>query len=673
MKINLRFKKLNLSIKKNSIRFKLLSSYLVLIFLVSIGGAFALVQLNSIYTVSEEVNNNTVPSIYLMGQLQLKVNYYLRLEMQHIDASDNQTRTDIADQLNTTGNEIRALITKYKSEMISDKTDEKNINVIEARWRTYEAYSSPILALSNDENDTEAMKLLNGDSTKELAILETALNDASQYNQTLAANMTSTSENTYHLALWLTIAIFTVAFTIALVWGWIISGTFAKAARLLTRAAWEIAETDIPALSHVTDAIAGGDLTSSAQINTDKVKHKSSDELGELADAFNIMIDRLQGMGRSFETMCHNLGSLIGDVSANADELNNASTQLAVAAGQARQATVQISATIQDVARGINQQTESITKTAVSVEQMSRAINGVSKGAQEQSVAITRVSEITGRINQKIDQVAGNARAVTDRSAEAANAAANGSKTVETTLNGMSTIRTKVGISAEKVQDMGRRSGQIGAIVETIEDIASQTNMLALNAAIEAARAGEHGKGFAVVADEVRKLAERSSTATKEIGKLVKDIQNTVNEAVQAMEEGAREVEQGFASANEAGQALSSILETVDAVYKQAQQAAQATDVVRNESNELVGSIDTVSSVVEENTAATEQMSANSSEVTQSVEAIASVSEENSAAVEEVSASTEEMNAQVEEVTRSAQTLADMAVNLRQLVSRFRI
>ncbi len=672
MKLNLRVKELNFSMKLN-IRMKLISSYLLLILLASVGGGFALFQMNNIFQVVQTVNTNTVPSIYLMDQIQIKINYYLRLEMQHIYAEDDQTRTQISDELTTTGDEIRALISQYKSKMVSDKTDERNINVIEAHWRTFEAYSSPILTLSSDDNDAEAMQLLNGDSKDELAILETALNEASQYNQTLAADMTQTSDNTYHMAFWLTIVIFTVAFVSAIILGIIISASFSKAARLLTRAAWEIAETDIPALSHVTEAIANGDLSQSVQINSEKVIYKSKDELGELAEAFNLMIDRLQNMGRSFDVMTHNLSELIGDVTGSADELNNASSQLALAAGQARQATMQISKTIQEVARGINQQTESITKTAASVEQMSRAINGVSKGAQEQSLAITQVSETTGRINEKIEQVAGNARSVTDRSAAASNAAVNGSRTVEATLNGMSTIRTKVGISAEKVQDMGQRSGQIGAIVETIEDIATQTNMLALNAAIEAARAGEHGKGFAVVADEVRKLAERSSSATKEIGKLVKDIQSTVDEAVQAMEEGAREVELGFASANEAGQALSSILETVDAVYKQAQQAAEAMTVVKTDSNELVNAIDTVSSVVEENTAATEQMSANSDEVTQSVESIASVSEENSASVEEVSASTEEMNAQVEEVTRSAQTLADMAVNLRQLVARFKI
>ncbi len=220
---------------------------------------------------------------------------------------------------------------------------------------------------------------------------------------------------------------------------------------------------------------------------------------------------------------------------------------------------------------------------------------------------------------------------------------------------------------------MGSRSDQIGEIVTTIEDIASQTNLLALNAAIEAARAGEAGKGFAVVADEVRKLAERSSTSTREIGDLIKSIQKTVAEAVTAMDEGAKEVERGVLIANEAGVSLNDILKASEAVNQQADQAAAAAEQMSASANELVAAVDSVSAVVEENTAATEEMAAGSSEVTQAIENIASVSEENSAAVEEVSASAEEMSAQVEEVTASAQSLAELAKQLQDVVYQFKL
>ncbi len=474
-------------------------------------------------------------------------------------------------------------------------------------------------------------------------------------NVQAADEISKQGNKTFATSTWIMIAAGSIGMLLAIALGLVQSNEITKPLQQVTLAAQNIADVDMQALSSEMNALAHGDLTRSLIITAEVLATSSKDEIGQLAVAFNAMIARLQETGNAFGQMTANLHSLVGEVAQNANNLSGASGQLAAAANQAGQATSQIAGTMQQVARGTNQQSKSVTRTATSVEQMSRVIDGIAKGAQNQTQAVSKASQITSQIAGAMQQVLVNAQDGAKGSEQAAQVAQGGAQTVSVTIKGMETIQAKVHLSARKVQEMGNRSQQIGMIVETIEEIASQTNLLALNAAIEAARAGEQGKGFAVVADEVRKLAERASNATREIGGLIQNIQGTVADAVSAMNDGSAEVERGVQQANQAGAALEQILNAAREVNQQMTQIAKAADHMSTLSSELVAATDAVGAVVEENTAATEQMSAGSSEVTQAIENIASVSEENSAAVEEVSASAEEMSAQVEEVTASAE------------------
>jgi methyl-accepting chemotaxis protein len=199
-----------------------------------------------------------------------------------------------------------------------------------------------------------------------------------------------------------------------------------------------------------------------------------------------------------------------------------------------------------------------------STSEILHSADSMRTAASQQSSQIRSASDAVNAMSQTTQRMAENANAATQTSVEATRAAVKGGTAVAETIKGMQRIRSTVQSTGKKIKGLGERSLEIGAIIEVINEIATQTNMLALNAAIEAARAGEHGKGFAVVADEVRKLAERAARATKDITGLIKGIQIETSEVVTVMEAGTREVEEGTKLADQAGAALREIEQIVE-------------------------------------------------------------------------------------------------------------
>lgn len=282
--------------------------------------------------------------------------------------------------------------------------------------------------------------------------------------------------------------------------------------------------------------IAHGDLSG------DLIEVKNRDEIGLVIESANKMAIDLRGV--------------IGQITASAQNVSAAS--------------LQISATTEEIAGGSTAQAAAAQTMNELFRELSSAVHSVAEHAEQ-------AAELSGRTVQ---------------------VAIDGGKLLSGSIQEMNGVSAQMG----KLQ---QDSNQIGEIIEVIDDIAEQTNLLALNAAIEAARAGEQGKGFAVVADEVRKLAERSGEATKQITRIIRGIQENTRQSVAAVQE-------GVSSSIRTSEAFDRIVAMVGESAAKVTEIAAASEEQAAQASEVLRSVDSIASTSEESAAAAEETAATS-------------------------------------------------------------
>lgn len=244
--------------------------------------------------------------------------------------------------------------------------------------------------------------------------------------------------------------------------------------------------------------------------------------------------------------------------------------------------TLSTQETIEVHSIGLTLLTEQLGETVHELDKAANTIHNITiqqtTRANQQAKAVEDVNTIVRDFRGLAQQVRGRAEYMTSTAQQAVEVSDQGRQTIEAALDRMRHTHESVAMVGHTIAQLALHLRRIGEIIASVSDIATQSNFLALNAQIEAARAGERGRGFTVVADEVRGLADQSRQATNDVRSVLKEIQQAVSEAVDVTESGAVGVTVGLNQAEEAGQIMAQLYETIAASNTAAEAILEALD-----------------------------------------------------------------------------------------------
>ena len=216
-----------------------------------------------------------------------------------------------------------------------------------------------------------------------------------------------------------------------------------------------------------------------------------------------------------------------------------------------------------------------VQEISASTEEILASVSRHSESAGQQSAAIGQTSATVNELRAAADAMAARARDVARQAGESVQVSTDGTDAVAAISIAMEEIRARVDGMAQDISTLSERTRQIGAITNTVNDLADRSKLLALNASIEAARAGEHGRGFAVVAEHVRGLADQSKEAVSQVETILNDVRDATDAAVAASHQGTHVVEKGLALAQDAGDGILSLTDTIRAASRTAEEIAE--------------------------------------------------------------------------------------------------
>ncbi|MDQ7094567.1 methyl-accepting chemotaxis protein [Desulfosporosinus sp. PR] len=348
---------------------------------------------------------------------------------------------------------------------------------------------------------------------------------------------------------------------------------------------------------NVTLLVSQGNLSQTITV-------KSTDEVGQLSQAINVMIE--------------NLRSMITHVKTVSEELTNKNAEAAILAKEIKEQSGQVASTMQEIATGSEEQANSSSEVANSIVNLDSLIEQASISSKDLEESSTIVLNVTQ----------------------------NGSEQMDKSIAQIQIINEIVSDSVGKVNELEKNTHEISKLVDVIKSIADQTNLLALNAAIESARAGETGRGFAVVAEEVRKLAEQTGNSIMDITDIVGNLQNESKLVSNTLEGAYKQVEKGTNLISDTNEAFKLIASEINKMATHIEKVNSNLINIKTNNGQINSSIQQVASIAEETSA--------------SIEETANSTEKQNTAIESISVS-------IESLVAMAQNLAEAVAKFKLL------
>ena len=572
------FEELNLDWRINmSIKTKLFTSFSAIILILLGLSVFSVIQIHKINEDYTYLIEDRVYKVVEGGKIQNGSSLqglYLRSYVLRKSDSDLEKLYDRRE-------EVSKIIEKIEP-LFEAKEMQEQIQIVKEQQKLYNTYADKIIDYVKQDQMDKAEIMLFTYAVPANEAIQKAINNlvdfqTKQMNSTKAASAASAAKSK------------------ALLIG--IAATSAVISILL--AIYIIRNITVPLkrLTKATQVMASGDL------REEDILVKTKDEIFDLAQAFN--------------TMKHNLASLIGNVSQNVSQTTAAAEQLAASTDEITMASQEVAHSVETLAANGEKAAQTGKECAYATDDTAKGVNRIAESAQllnEQALHSQQIAE-------------------------------EGEKTLQTVENQMMVIQKSSYETKEKIKQLSKQSAEIENITKVITTITEQTNLLALNAAIEAARAGEHGKGFAVVAGEVRKLAEESKNSAQKIVGLTTQIQDGTKEVEEAVNITVQNVDHGVSFVQDAQSSF----------------------------HNIVSAITEMSSQIQEISASAEEISAGTEEVAASVSEMANLANLASEQSNKVYASVEEQTASLNEINEVAKSLSEGAKSLQEEINQFKV